>query len=205
MLTYDELIDLTLTETGQFIVDLDTTMLDCKKIELMIERELNWFSKYYPVRKRASLFLFDGKQFTEEQDKEIPFNILSIQRAYNQNSTTFLMWGRPRFRNTAFTYNNGILNLMGESGVYDVEYSVYHKYDRENQCIETLTSESPFVNLFIAKFMISIGRSRKAFLLNDLPLSMDSDSMVGEGQELYQSTREYIMETSRYDYAIVRR
>lgn len=205
MLKYDELIELTLTETGQYIIDLDTTMLDCKKIELMIERELNWFSKYYPVRKRASLFLFDGKQFTVEQDKEIPFNILSIQKSCNQSSEAFLMWGRPRFRNPSFLFSDGVLTLYGEPGIYDVEYTVYHKYDKKKQCIETITSESPFVNLFIAKFMVTIGRSRKAFLLNDLPLSMDSDSMVSEGQELYQSTREYIMETSRYDYAIVRR
>ena len=205
MLTYDDLLELTFTETGQYLIDLETTMLDRNKVELLIERELNWFSKYYPVRKRASLYLFDGKQFTIEQDGDIPFNILSIQRQYNQASLSYQMWGKPRYRNPSFTYNNGHLSLCGESGVYDIEYSVYHRYDKERGCIDTLTSESPFVNLFIAKFMISVGRSRKAFLLNDLPLTMDSDSMVSEGQELYQSTREYIMETSRYDYALVRR
>lgn len=205
MLTYDDLIDLTLTETGQYLIDLDTMMLDTPKVELMIQRELNWFSKYYPVRKRASLYLFDGKTFSKDSDGEIPFNILSIQRQYGQSSTAYQMWGKPRYRNPSFIYNDGKLSLNGESGVYDVEYSVYHTYNKDKKAIETLSAESPFVNLFIAKFMISVGRSRKAFLLNDLPLSMDADSMVSEGQELYQSTKEYIMETSRYDYALVRR
>lgn len=205
MLSYDDLIDITLTETGQFIVDLDTTMLDQSKIELMIERELNWFSKYYPVRKRASLYLFNGKQFLGENNEDIPSNILSIQRQSCQPSTGYIIYGRPRYRVPSYSYQGGVLSLAGDPGFYDVEYSMYHKYDKEKQMIETVNIDSPFVNLFISKFMISIGRSRKAFLLNDLPLTMDSDSMVSEGQELYQSTREYIMETSRYDYAIVRR
>ena len=39
-------------------------------------------------------------------------------------------------------------------------------------------------------FMIGIGRSRRAFTLNDLPILMDAGEIVSEGRELYREVIE---------------
>ena len=53
-----------------------------------------------------------------------------------------------------------------------------------------------FINLCTGKFMIALGRSRRAFTLNELPFQMDTAEMVGEGQELWDNTVVRMEETS---------
>ena len=55
-----------------------------------------------------------------------------------------------------------------------------------------------FIDLVIAKFLKKIGRSRRAFRLNDLPIEYDAAELVGEGIELEREARERLYEQSNW-------
>lgn len=200
MIQYDDLIDTALVETGQFITGIEATMLNQDKLELLIKRELQWYSRYYPIRKRKQIAIDSSRVYEFKTD--IPKTVTSIVR--ESSGTSQRMFGYNVTHKPRFQYSDGVLEIeSGFEGIYTVEYLLDHEY--KNEAIETLDMQSQFVNLFIGKFMISLGRSRQAFLLNDLSFTMNGDSLASEGQELYQATKEFIYETSRYDYAIIKR
>lgn len=53
-----------------------------------------------------------------------------------------------------------------------------------------------FLNLVAAKFMIALGRARRQFILNELPVQIDSQELISEGNELWEATKERVEETS---------
>lgn len=55
-----------------------------------------------------------------------------------------------------------------------------------------------FIDLVIGKFLQKIGRSRRAFQLNDLPITNDAEALVGEGIELEREARERLYEQSNW-------
>lgn len=59
-----------------------------------------------------------------------------------------------------------------------------------------------FVDLVLAKFLQKVGRSRRAFRLNDLPIEYDAEALVGEGIELEREARERMYEQSNWYDAI---
>ena len=54
-----------------------------------------------------------------------------------------------------------------------------------------------FYELLKAKMMKSLGRNRRAFTLNDLPIASDASELVSEGQTLEESTMTMIHEQSK--------
>ena len=82
-------------------------------------------------------------------------------------------------------------------------YTVPHVY--KDDVIQTIDIENQkFMSLVAARFMITLGRSRRAFLLNDLPFQMDADMLITEGQDLYERTMQDIMTNSSFYLAILR-
>jgi hypothetical protein len=53
-----------------------------------------------------------------------------------------------------------------------------------------------FFELLKGKFMVSVGMSRRAFTLNELPVTMDADTMVSEGKEIIEAALEDITDTN---------
>jgi hypothetical protein len=62
--------------------------------------------------------------------------------------------------------------------------------------LEKSEKVTDFINLAAAKFMIALGRGRRAFMLNELPVQLDGDALVSEGQLLWETTVARIEETS---------
>lgn len=200
MITYDELIDLALIQTGQYILDIEDLELDKPKLEAILKRELAWFSGYSPVKKSKEFVLFNDKEFTEEADGVIPLNITNIRRKQN---TAYPLFSNSVGRFTTslrWRYVKPYLTFQYPRNIYIVDYFAPHVYEDEK--IKTLDSHSPFVNLFIAQFMIALGRGRAAFVLNDIPITTNADALLAEGQELLTSTREFVQETSSYHLAV---
>lgn len=59
-----------------------------------------------------------------------------------------------------------------------------------------------FMDMVTGKFMQAIGRSRRAFTLDDLPVTSDSDSLVSEGKELYDNAYELLEDRNDWSLAI---
>lgn len=53
-----------------------------------------------------------------------------------------------------------------------------------------------FLNLCTAKFMIALGRSRRQFVLNEMPVQIDGSELASEGKELWETTVARVEETS---------
>ncbi|CAH9015158.1 conserved hypothetical protein [Vibrio phage 150E35-1] len=62
--------------------------------------------------------------------------------------------------------------------------------------IEGTDRESEFIEYLTGKFMVTLGRSRRGFQLNDSPVQIDADSMISEGQAMVDRMVEQMQETS---------
>lgn len=200
MLTYDQLLDTALLQTGQYILSSEEIEIDKPKLEELIKKELAWFSAYNPIRKTGDFILYNDKEFTEEIDGVIPVNITNIRRKQN---TAYPLFAHSLGRFTTslrWRYYSPFLTFQYPRNIYTVDYFAPHTY--ENEVIKTLDSSSNFVDLFIARFMIALGRGRSSFVLNDIPIVTNADGLISDGKELLDNTRQLIQETSSFHLAI---
>lgn len=202
-MTYDEIVDIMLIEAGQFIAGLDATMLNKPQIETIIKRELKIYSRYYPKVVSRRGLLKNGYKFTKEVDGCIPKNITKIEGNVFGNNILFPYSTLPtQMHQFNWRYENGTLYTRHPEGIYDYSYITDHEY--ENDQIDSLDANTdPFLNMLTGRFMMVLGRSRRAFVLSELPFSMDSDHLYSEGKELYDDSIEYIKEHSAYWLAII--
>lgn len=75
-------------------------------------------------------------------------------------------------------YHYAYDETIGADGIEEVD--IYH-IDEDDEL---------FIELVVADFLSVVGRSRRAFTLNDLPITMDASDMVSEGQEMRQNVKE---------------
>lgn len=92
-----------------------------------------------------------------------------------------------------------------ESGTYEITCA----YDRWLEMAEAdnvvqatvhhiTVDDYKFIRLVAARFMLALGRSRRAFTIEGIPVSFDASEMVAAGEELYSSTKESLVETSNW-------
>lgn len=90
---------------------------------------------------------------------------------------------------------------VSHTGDWDVQACFKHKVialeeddDISNETIydvPTITSEDTvFFQLLQGLFLQGIGRSRRSFTLNDLPINMDADTLASEGESIEEKARE---------------
>lgn len=203
MITYQDLVDQILIESGQWLPGLEATMLNKPQIDSMIRRELQVYSRYLPREITRRGKLHNGYTFTKEVDGVIPKNITRINANNFPYSGFFPYSTIPvSLHNFNWKYENGTLYMRHPEGIYDYSFITDHKY--ENDQIDSLSAnDNLFIDLLVGRFMMSLGRSRRAFVLNDLSFNTDADSMYSEGKELYDTTLEFIKEHSAFHLAII--
>ena len=65
--------------------------------------------------------------------------------------------------------------------------------------VKTITYEDHlFFDLLQGLFLQGIGRSRRAFTLNDLPITMDADAVASEGKEIFEAAKENLAQQSKF-------
>ncbi|AUR83167.1 hypothetical protein NVP1031O_185 [Vibrio phage 1.031.O._10N.261.46.F8] len=62
--------------------------------------------------------------------------------------------------------------------------------------LESTDRESEFIEYLTGKFMVTLGRSRRGFQLNESPVQIDADSLISEGQTMVDNITEQMQETS---------
>ena len=94
--------------------------------------------------------------------------------------------------------------LRGQPGIYEVSGILNHYYDQLTKEIRTLDDSSyDFLNLVVAKFMLALGRSRRAFTISEIPFTSDAESLVSEGNQLLSEARDRIETTSNFHLAVI--
>lgn len=212
MLTYQQIVDHILTESGQFFDTLESTQLDTHKVEMLIIRELKYYSKYKPKRVTFKTQIDGVKEFSVTKDGFIPDAITNIRYSeYNGSDLVgaMLFRGMRRAQGAPLStyywrYEKPMFYLRGQPGIYEVSGILNHYYDQLTKEIRTLYDSSyDFLNLVVAKFMLALGRSRRAFTISEIPFTSDAESLVSEGNQLLSEARDRIETTSNFHLAVI--
>lgn len=208
-MTYEDILDLIFVETGQYISDLDSTLLDKPKVVRMIKKELATYSRYKPKTVIKPLSLYNGKTFDETIDGEVPRFISSIntERMQANPAATSLFNNIPRpISNYYWRYHKPVLYFTFPSGLYETTYLVDYKYDDDDDLIEGMEPDvydNFFTELLIGRFLMSVGRSRKAFTVDELPINTDADAMVSTGESMYEKALNELRINSKFWHAVL--
>ena len=86
------------------------------------------------------------------------------------------------------------------------DYIVYEEYATGGALKEVdipdLEYDDVFVKLVTGKFLVAVGRSRRAFTLTDIPVALDSETLVGEGNDMIAEAKESLRENSSWHYSL---
>jgi len=193
-----------MVNSGQFIIPDTALELSLTNFSTIVSKELNLFSRYFPLRYRFNLdtvqrehtFLVSSTPYgiPESISKVIPVRLYTSpfnQANQNHNKNTKTL--------APFRYIKPKL-YIAFAGTHDISARFYYKsvdtgnvdtngnpiYDIAN-FDDTIRGYDIFIELITGKFMQVIGRSRGVVSHNDLPMSDDGKDLVSDGKTIYES------------------
>jgi hypothetical protein len=203
-----EMFDRILVESGHFLMQEDIE-LDLDKFAILVKSALGKFNQFSPHHERFLLKVaggglggisytfnstFRGHGPPDWVSEIIPVRLAGIHPWYFKSSTQTQNEYLDKKEQFPWEYNKPVLYVPIGS-VYDVTGVWNHKIVsvsykdptsgalRKELEVTTITENNDaFFKLLEGKFLVAIGRNRRAFTLNELPVSMDSDSLISEGQ-----------------------
>lgn len=231
-MTLDELVDYVMTESGEFIVgELETTQINRHRFHLITKRALAIYSKYRPLTDRQTLAVNSSLDLTDVSGGQTPAWISRVMPVSDSSSTSsgtgqgaaafiygnagglsdpYLASGRPR--HIPWEYNKPTLSVAGSSGMYDITMHRHHTLEniKKDEANLVIDGEIPsidyaddiFFDILVGFFLMSLGRSRRAFTLNDLPVTMDGSDLVSEGETKVNEAKERLTEQSSWYLAL---
>ena len=203
-----DIFDRILTESGQYLFTLDGIELKVHSFKHLVQSTLHDYNKYSPKGVKMFANIEGSREHTFTEDSEdcngnvvgIPDWLSDAVPIRISGTVPFLLRPENRInpelqcKNTLpFQYNKPILTVS-VSAEYIVEAVFRHRLvckedtpntnDPKQWEIKTLTEEDgDFFGLLAARFMKTVGRSRRAFTIEDLPISADADTLVSDGKE----------------------
>lgn len=230
-MTLDELIDYVMTESGEFIVgELETTQINRHRFHLIVKRALAIYSKYRPLTDRQTLAVSASLNMTDISggttpawiSRVVPVNDSTSDGGSSQSAAAFIYGnagglsdpyyasGRPR--QIPWEYNKPTLSVSGSDGMYDITMHRPHTLEDIEKDDNNLVTEATipsidyaddiFFDILVGFFLMSLGRSRRAFTLNDLPVTMDASDLVSEGETKVNEAKERLTEQSSWYLAL---
>jgi len=200
-------------KSGQFLLHRKNLEIDLDAFRILVEDALAEYSKSIPYTKNLSLNLTASRSHTFMDDSVL---LRKPDWVAEATPTRFSGTVIPLFNAQS---NSDIFNDVDE-GVFNpwlyndstytltVPYSAHYKvvtvYDHLVDTIsnadgtfdyevKTISPRDRFLfDLITGLFLQGIGRSRRAFTLNDLPITMDSDQIISEGKEMETQALEEI-------------
>jgi len=215
------MFDRVLTESGQFILDTETLELDFPKFARLVRSVLGTYNKYSPQTYLFNIHA-QGKEYFDFTDSfihpmtqeiiGIPAWISSATpiRSRSNLSPFFQTGAASRLPGASY---GGVLDLVDKDptpyvyrkprlhlaypGLFDIKAQYYHVITGSGDLQEVKTLDEKddiFFELLAAKFLISIGRNRRAFTLNPLELVTDASELVSEGTSQWDSAKDNLIE-----------
>ena len=222
-ITLSEMEEIVMLETGEYLLgSLENLSLDSARFWVLVKRVLKFYNSKRPftyshniiINGRSHVYT-DGVNYGPPAwiSSVVPVTSSNIMDIYSLMTTRVVgemsLLEVPR----AFTwkYENPRL-YCGEDGTMDVTEIHDHQYSIITDSSDVITDvtfttlsqrDDPlFFELLIAKFLTMLGRSRRAFTMNDLPIDMDGGELVSEGQELWRESLEKLEEVDKWWLAL---
>lgn len=217
MLLVSNLYDSVRIQAGQYLIPTHKLELKENLFLPLVSQALAIYNRYCPFDFHLNLEINDRQFIFNENSTPygIPDKIVDLipyggsinifsNLFYNSNSQNSELSVKQM---CPFIYRKPNL-YPPYAGVFDAHCIVYHKISKVNveggeiSAILTLdeNDSSEFVQLCLAKFLQALGRSRRAFTLNDLPITNDSSELVGEGQALEERIIQDIIDNKQKFY-----
>lgn len=206
-MTLQELFNLVILESGQFMLADSSIELNVDRFKLIVDMSLGQYNRFIPHEVHLYKSL-SGRNytFTEENTSEgIPEWISDVIPTRIFGTYPFFYkrpFGDPlRYQNNSnlvdktpfvFTYRKPILYVQVDCEL-DITAAYHHKFketvdantSKKTYELPTITPDNvEFIQLVQAKFLKGLGRSRRAFTIGEIPLLTDASDLVSEGLEL---------------------
>lgn len=207
---YSDVKEAILLQSGQYITDLDSFLLDDDKLRSIIKVELLEYSKWKPLERFEYMEVYEGKKF----DNPTPKTILSVQ-SDDILSTELLMpdlYRRDdRYRRWIYQKPH-MVHFRSKPGYYHVRYlkdrEITPVKDKNDNIVDyeiDIDMEQDFINLVLGRFLMTVSRMSRTFESSDLPFNVRSDDLMMEGREIYQSAKDYLVEVSAFHLSFTER
>lgn len=211
-----DLVEIVLVESGEFIVtnSLDDLGMSDNQFWRIVKTILGTYDSYKPYTVTRNIQLSDYTYtFSASEPNGIPewisqvipvssYDKVGVFLYYEaQRATGELSSLEPAPRTVLWKYEKPKL-WVTEGDWFDVVCHYNHTYeilegstgDVEDMDFPTLSEKDDlFIKLVLGKFLKALGRSRRAFVLEDLPVTMDASDLVSEGDDIYKETLELLM------------
>lgn len=220
-MTLKELFDRVLLRSGQFIMSTSRVELNSDRFVLLAEEALAIYSKHNPVEQHFTVEVQENRTHTFNMGNThglgVPKNVSSVTPIRIIGVNPWIL--RQRF-GIALDRADSQLDIKQEcpyeyrapklvlpySGEFDVLVWYVHQVVKNEspsgEIIYDLPTISPsdnnFLDLVRGMFLEGLGRSRRAFTLNDLPITMDADRIADEGRELVNDAKQAIANSSKF-------
>lgn len=212
--------------------DLDDLSLSYERFWVLCRSVLNTYHKSIPYTKSENIYITKSYTFQKVWDddslplnertliKDIPSWVSSVLPV-GYSAITNMALGIQLFQsldnskapqqptNWIWRYEEPTL-YVPYTGELDVRWHSNYPYQLikgdsgllVDVDIQGLQSDEAFFKIMTGKFLQAIGRSRRAFTLTDIPVNMDSDSLVSEGKDLEAEGRELLEARTHWHFAI---
>lgn len=216
-MTLKEIFNRVLVESGQFVVSADMIELDVDRFLVLVKATLGTVNKFDPVEKKFNLDL-SGRHFKFTPETHdllgnlvgIPERIVdlipvrvtgvypSYMREFDRHKSEYLSDKIPY----PWDYRKPDLHVP-VNGQYELHAIYNHQIvknaeTKEWECDTISDVDDDFFQLLTGKFLKGLGKSRRAFTLNELPITTDADQLVSEGQEMEDKAIENLEEDAKF-------
>lgn len=220
-----DLSKILLVRSGQYIIDtLAGVNLDLTKLWTVTEPLLLKYANYIPVQSKFNIdvtdtvFIFTTNPLpplwissVTPADRNVPLHLSDTNRVLNRSlflhneiqtlrSTRQFLW---EYENPKLWISEtGKMSVTGLSN-YTFTLDTDSAGTLEDVDIDDITkADDLFIDLVMAEFLLAVGRSKRAFTLNDLPITADGPELISEGLELKQATIEALQNRSRWELGL---
>lgn len=212
----DDIFKRIIIRSGQFLLNTSNIELDPDRFRYLVEDALATYSKFSPydlhfnldVQGTRQIFLTDSliQGLTGKSYLGIPDWVSDAHpvRIYGINPFYFFKNMDPMSnpdlidkQQVPWEYRKPIVyvSIVGEFDIHGVwKHKVIETTNNQNKItysVPTITvDDTNFFVLLQGMFLQGIGRSRRAFTMNDLPIVMDAAELASEGESLMEKAME---------------
>jgi len=205
MIPLTELWERLLDESGQYLYEnLPDTTYDPAKFEPFVKRVLSIYSQYRPIERTFNISVTNLKfDFTDHTYGVPEWISRAVCVSFPYAPLLWNMQKSPVSQppEMPWTYRKPIL-YTSANGEFEVTAVYHHSIEQDtagNYYLPTIDyNDDLFFKLLLGKFLQKLGRSRKAFTLNDLPIASDAADLVSDGRDLEQEALQELGELSKW-------
>lgn len=200
-----EIIDYVILETGNYLIDtLLRSEVDLPKFMILIKSVLSEYTNYRPNNKNISiciskspyLFIPETAPLTIHKVNTGFLNVPGIieNDPFRVIERLHIPVMPPwRYENPKlYTFYSGVVEI-GATFNY-----IISPIGLDYELNDISFSNTEFLEMVKGKFLMAVGKQRRAFTVNDLPIATDASEIVSEGKEIFDAAKEQLHNNSKW-------